>query len=99
MPEINEVALRMTAEMRPAMRMLMLKAKDLYPNIPFIILTAQGSIESAVDAIRQGALDYLEKPFMPASFGVSAEWLYPQTIALPTKLMSLSAHRAAFTFA
>lgn len=32
-------------------------------DIPFIIVTACGSIESAVDAMRQGAFDYLEKPY------------------------------------
>jgi DNA-binding NtrC family response regulator len=34
-------------------------------NIPFIVLTACGSIESAVSAIHQGAFDYLEKPYHP----------------------------------
>ncbi len=33
--------------------------------IPFIVVTACGSIESAVAAMRQGACDYLEKPFNP----------------------------------
>jgi two-component system response regulator AtoC len=32
-------------------------------NIPVIILTAHGSIDSAVDAMKQGAFDYLSKPF------------------------------------
>jgi len=31
--------------------------------IPVIILTAHGSIDSAVDAMKQGAFDYLSKPF------------------------------------
>ncbi len=42
---------------------LMKAAKKLYQRLHFIIYTARGSIESAVSAIRQGALDYLEKPF------------------------------------
>lgn len=42
---------------------LMRAAKEQYPNLHFIFYTARGSIESAVSAIRQGALDYLEKPF------------------------------------
>jgi len=33
------------------------------PNLPVIILTAHGSIESAVDAMRRGAFTYLTKPF------------------------------------
>ncbi|NVN89738.1 MAG: sigma-54-dependent Fis family transcriptional regulator [Desulfuromonadales bacterium] len=47
---------------------LMHAAKEHHPTLPFIVFTAQGSIESAVSAIRQGALDYLEKPFDPHTF-------------------------------
>jgi DNA-binding NtrC family response regulator len=32
-------------------------------NIPVIILTAHGTIDSAVDSMKQGAFDYLSKPF------------------------------------
>lgn len=35
------------------------------PDIPVIILTAYGSIESAVEAMKKGAYDYLTKPFDP----------------------------------
>ncbi|MBN2140046.1 MAG: sigma-54 dependent transcriptional regulator [Desulfovibrionaceae bacterium] len=34
-----------------------------YPHIPVIIMTAFGSIESAVEAMRVGAFDYITKPF------------------------------------
>lgn len=41
----------------------LLKAlKDLQPLIEVIIITGQGSIESAVDAIKKGAYNYLTKP-------------------------------------
>jgi DNA-binding NtrC family response regulator len=33
------------------------------PHVPFIVLTAFGTIESAVEMVREGALDYLTKPF------------------------------------
>ena len=33
------------------------------PDLPVIILTAHGSIESAVEAMRRGAYSYLTKPF------------------------------------
>lgn len=39
----------------------LLKAQD--NTIPFIIMTAFGTIESAVEAMRQGAFDYITKPF------------------------------------
>lgn len=33
------------------------------PGMPVILMTAHGSIEDAVTAIRQGAVDYVQKPF------------------------------------
>jgi len=38
------------------------KAKKLLPDTPFIVITAFGSIPSAVSAMKAGALDYLTKP-------------------------------------
>ena len=49
---------------------LMQAAKEHYPDLHFIFYTARGSIESAVSAIRQGALDYLEKPYDSKTFEV-----------------------------
>jgi two-component system response regulator GlrR len=37
----------------------------LHPHLPVIILTAHGSIASAVEATKKGAYDYLTKPFDP----------------------------------
>lgn len=52
---------------------LMLSAKELYPALPFIVFTARGCVESAVNAIKLGALDYLEKPFNPLTFDVALQ--------------------------
>ncbi|MFZ5518502.1 MAG: sigma-54-dependent transcriptional regulator [Candidatus Zhuqueibacterota bacterium] len=41
---------------------LMEKATQLNPRIPFIIITAHASIETAISALRKGAFDYLIKP-------------------------------------
>lgn len=49
---------------------LMLATKERHPTLPFIVFTAEGSVESAVTAIKLGALDYLEKPFNPKTFNV-----------------------------
>lgn len=40
-------------------------AKERDPDLVAIILTAHGSMESAVEALRLGAFDYLFKPAMP----------------------------------
>ena len=34
-----------------------------YPSIPVIIITAHGTIATAVDALKKGAFDYITKPF------------------------------------
>lgn len=34
-----------------------------WPQLPVLIMTAYGSISNAVDAMRNGAVEYLEKPF------------------------------------
>src|SRR5580692_3609807 len=39
-----------------------------YPQIPVVIITAQGSIQTAVEAMRRGASDFLEKPFQRDQF-------------------------------
>jgi two-component system response regulator GlrR len=44
---------------------LMEKLHLINPEMPVIILTAYGSIESAVEATKRGAYNYLTKPFDP----------------------------------
>ena len=38
------------------------------PNLPVIIFTAQGGVKIAVEAMRRGAVDFLEKPFTREQF-------------------------------
>ena len=40
------------------------------PNLPVIIFTAQGSVKLAVEAMRRGAVDFLEKPFSREQFNL-----------------------------
>jgi DNA-binding NtrC family response regulator len=35
------------------------------PGMPVILLTAHGTVESAVEAMRGGAVNFLQKPFSP----------------------------------
>ena len=39
------------------------KVRQRVPTIPVIVITAYGTIESAVEAMKQGAFDYITKPF------------------------------------
>src|SRR5690349_1947080 len=39
--------------------------KDQLSDLTLILLTAQGTVESAVEAIKEGAYDYLSKPVDP----------------------------------
>lgn len=39
------------------------KTKKQYPLIPFIMISGHGTIETAVEAIKLGAYDFIEKPF------------------------------------
>jgi DNA-binding response OmpR family regulator len=41
------------------------RLRESRPEIPVIIITAHGTIESAVDAMQLGAIEFLQKPFVP----------------------------------
>ena len=42
---------------------LLKRIKAAYPHVPVLLMTAYGMIEKAVEAMRDGACDYLTKPF------------------------------------
>ncbi len=44
---------------------LLQKVRERHPQVLVVMITAYGSIESAVQAMKQGAQDYLLKPFEP----------------------------------
>jgi DNA-binding NtrC family response regulator len=47
--------------------------RRLRPGTPVVLMTAFGSIDSAVDAMRSGAFDYLTKPFEPDAVILAVE--------------------------
>lgn len=44
---------------------LLQNIKDKYPSLPVLLMTAYATINDAVNAMRDGAIDYLAKPFSP----------------------------------
>jgi len=52
------------------------RLKGLWPELEAIMLTAHGSIETAIQAMRQGAYDYLTKPFQMADLEVHVQKAY-----------------------
>ncbi len=42
---------------------LLRRVMEKHPSVPVIIITAHGTIENAVEAVKKGAFDYITKPF------------------------------------
>ncbi len=49
------------------------RSRQLRPDIPVIVVTAYGSIRSAIECIQAGAHNYLTKPFEPEELQFSVE--------------------------
>jgi two-component system response regulator HydG len=47
--------------------------RQVRPEMPVVLMTAFGSIDSAVEAMRAGALDYVTKPFEPEAVLLTIE--------------------------
>ena len=67
----NEVDVVVSDLKMPRMNGLELleQARRRFPDVPLILITAHGTVGSAVEALKQGALDYLTKPFDPDEIG------------------------------
>jgi two-component system C4-dicarboxylate transport response regulator DctD len=44
---------------------LLRQSQEIDPELPVIVITGHGDVETAVEAMRLGAYDFLEKPFEP----------------------------------
>jgi DNA-binding NtrC family response regulator len=60
--EYSLVVTDMTMPKRSGLELLK-DLKALKPNIPVILITAYGTIDTAIDAMKHGAFDYVQKPF------------------------------------
>ena len=49
------------------------EAKKLYPDIMVIIITGYASLETAISAVKEGAYDYLRKPFRLEELKISVD--------------------------
>jgi two-component system, NtrC family, response regulator AlgB len=47
---------------------LLPRIQEQNPGLPVIVVTAEGNVKTAVEAMRQGAVDFLEKPFQREQF-------------------------------
>ncbi|MGA2245958.1 MAG: sigma-54 dependent transcriptional regulator [Verrucomicrobiota bacterium] len=47
---------------------VLVEMQKQFPQVPVVMFTAQGSIKVAVEAMRRGAVDFLEKPFQREQF-------------------------------
>ncbi len=61
-PGVNAVITDLKMPGLDGMSLLKRLSSD-YPDVPVVMITAHGSVENAVEAVKLGAFDYLEKPF------------------------------------
>ncbi|HEV2692586.1 MAG TPA: sigma-54 dependent transcriptional regulator [Verrucomicrobiae bacterium] len=47
---------------------VLVEIQKQFPQLPVVMFTAQGSVKTAVEAMRRGAVDFLEKPFQREQF-------------------------------
>jgi DNA-binding NtrC family response regulator len=67
---------------------LLKKLKETEPDIAVVMMTAQGAIQDAVDAMRLGAYDYLLKPFDLEELSLTIEKLVRlQTLAMENLIL------------
>ena len=72
-PKGEQISLMMLDLIMPDMGGIevLAKLRVSHPDLPVIVLTAKGGIDSAVEAMRAGANDFLVKPASPERIGVS----------------------------
>lgn len=73
--EHSQVDLIVTDVMMPGMRgdELLAKVRSRMPDLPVVIITAFGSVDAAVAAVKAGAYHYLVKPFSMEQLRVTVD--------------------------
>lgn len=52
---------------------LLSRARRIDPELPVILLTAYGDVDSAVRAMKEGAFDFIERPYVPERLRLQVE--------------------------
>ncbi len=79
---------------------LLARLRDDYPNTDGILITAHASLDSAVEALRLGAVDYLSKPIQIAELAhvlrrsLERRWLQQQNLHLRRLLATVEQCRS-----
>ncbi len=69
------------------------EARRLFPSISVVIITAHATIETAITAMREGACDYVEKPFCPEAIElVVANLTQHQELLVENERLRLALH-------
>ena len=67
------------------------KSKEIFPDLEVIMMTAYATVETAVEAMKIGARDYLLKPFDPETLIPMAERLYQEIAAAEGRQIEVGA--------
>src|SRR5436190_18882831 len=80
LPDVDVVITDLRMPGADGMEVLRTAARS-YPQVPVIMITAYGSVGQAVEAIKAGAFDYIEKPFEQDSIRTIVEKAIGQAAA------------------
>ena len=47
---------------------VLLETRDIYPEIPVVVITGHGTVDTAVECMKKGAYDFITKPFQIDQF-------------------------------
>ena len=73
------------------------RAKEIHPDLKVIMMTAYATVETAVETLKRGALEYIVKPFEPDTVLAKVDALYHETKPLMTNTVSLETGTVIFT--